>query len=181
MSDMKELYPTSGSRQSFYGKAHELFNDDGSVTLQSYGTSIITVKNNMAYYHNPGSYYDYRYGTNPALSNTTMRHLHAFLDRHYAENLKDNFKPDDIRKLPDISEINREEIDKIELLNNGNTIETTTKNEVMELLKLSAEKYPEKDFSYEPKIDKNGQKIFVLFEIKNEKEMKKNKKKDIER
>ena len=45
--EMYELTPMNG-RKSFYGKAKVIVNEDGSRTLLSYNTPIVTVKGNMA-------------------------------------------------------------------------------------------------------------------------------------
>lgn len=61
-----ELTPTDG-RKSFYGKAQVAHNDDGSRTLFSYGTKILTITAT-------GDYVKHWHGW----SYTTGRHIIAF-------------------------------------------------------------------------------------------------------
>lgn len=61
-----ELCPVYDSRKSFYGKAHIIILDDGTIQLQSYNTIVGEIKNNI---------YNQLWG---GKSNTTTRHIKEF-------------------------------------------------------------------------------------------------------
>lgn len=77
-----ELEPRYSSRKSFYGKATEIYHDDGSIELKSYSTIVarITPTGKAVVY---GQY-----------SQTTTRHIKEFLKQHgfYADNMKQILK-----------------------------------------------------------------------------------------
>lgn len=65
----QELTPRYDHADSFYGKAHELYYDDGSIELQSYSTIVALIKDDKATVY--GWY-----------SITTGRHIKEFLKQH---------------------------------------------------------------------------------------------------
>lgn len=81
---MGELTVRYDNRNSFYGKAIVDYSR-GVRTLFSYGTKVVTIKNNVV---TLGKFYDY--------SQTTLRHVKEFLKQEtnfFIDNVKD------IRKL----------------------------------------------------------------------------------
>ena len=81
---MGELTVRYDARNSFYGKAMVDYSR-GAKTLFSYGTKVVTIKNNVV---TLGTSYDY--------SQTTLRHVKEFLKQEtnfFIDNVKD------IRKL----------------------------------------------------------------------------------
>ena len=81
---MGELTVRYDDRNSFYGKAMVDYSR-GAKTLFSYGTKVVTIKNNIV---TLGKSYDY--------SRTTLRHVKEFLKQEtnfFIDNVKD------IRKL----------------------------------------------------------------------------------
>lgn len=64
-----DLRPEKDSRQSFYGKAYVEENDDGSTTLFSYHTPVMTRLPDGTYIRHWGGW-----------SNTTGRHIYEFSD-----------------------------------------------------------------------------------------------------
>lgn len=83
-----ELFPRYDRRNSFYGKAHEIEYEDGSIELRSYSTIVAKITPSTAEV----------YGW---FSNTTGRHIKEFLKQHgfKAENkeqiLKDYYKEEE--------------------------------------------------------------------------------------
>lgn len=61
----EELEPQFDRRKSFYGKAHVLRMDDGSIILQSYATQVAVIK-------------DGKLGIRGDYSATTTRHIKEF-------------------------------------------------------------------------------------------------------
>lgn len=85
-----ELFPRYDAIASFYGKAHELEYDDGTVELKSYSTIVAKI---IPHTDSPDTAEVYGW-----YSNTTGRHIKEFLKQHgfKAENksqiLKDYYK-----------------------------------------------------------------------------------------
>ena len=103
---MEELTVRYDARNSFYGKAMVDYSR-GVKTLFSYGTKVVTIKNNIV---TLGASYDY--------SQTTLRHVKEFLKQA-------NFKADSIHQIlkdygDDISEEGTEDFSwRIFLLDRG--------------------------------------------------------------
>ena len=74
--EMYELTPVNG-RKSFYGKAKVAVNEDGSKTLLSYGTPIVTVKGGKVKRHFDGE-----------VSCTTSTHIISFCGLHKKDFVK---------------------------------------------------------------------------------------------
>ncbi len=76
MTNMYELSAQHDARQSFYGKAHVITDDEG-IILRSYSTNVASIKNGVAKVF--GIY-----------SSTTLRHIKEFLlqNAFKAENQK---------------------------------------------------------------------------------------------
>lgn len=70
MKNFFALEPRYSSRKSFYGKAHVIFEDDGSYTLRSYDTDILNIKDEK--FKKLTSYW----------SMTTGRHIVEFAKQH---------------------------------------------------------------------------------------------------
>ena len=65
----EKLEPKHENCRSYYGKAHILYEDDGSVALQSYNTIVLRLVNG-----NIVRFWD-------GYSATTMRHINEFLQQ----------------------------------------------------------------------------------------------------
>lgn len=85
ISNMFKLEPRFDGRKSFYGKATEIYYDDGKIELQSYSTIVAYIKDDKAV-------------VNGWYSQTTGRHIKDFLKQHgfradnKAQILKDYYK-----------------------------------------------------------------------------------------
>lgn len=79
MKNFYALEPHFDSRKSFYGKAHVIIEDDNSVTLRSYDTDILNVKDGVV-----KKLWD-------GWSQTTGRHIVEFSRQHglYINSKKD--------------------------------------------------------------------------------------------
>lgn len=78
----EELEPRFDIRKSFYGKAHVLRMDDGSIVLQSYETQVAVIKNG-------------KLGIRGDYSATTTRHIKEFARQN-------DFHVDSMRRMLDM-------------------------------------------------------------------------------
>ena len=88
MKEIYELFPRYDARASFYGKAHEIEYEDGTIELRSYSTIVAKINPTSPQTAEVYGWY----------SQTTGRHIKEFLKQHgfKAENqsqiLKDYYK-----------------------------------------------------------------------------------------